>query len=108
MVQNDLNVRILTEEWLLRHAPDLYTPMLFTADFVAKKYGVSRERRTNMRCRASSAPPPRKPRAGSTPRSCRCPRWKYEQDKESGTSLRSGTSSSSQTKAIAPTPRLKA
>ena len=38
------NVRFLTEEWLLRHAPDLYTPMLYTADFVAKKYDVSRER----------------------------------------------------------------
>ena len=24
--------------------PDLYMPMLYTADFVAKKYGVSRER----------------------------------------------------------------
>ncbi len=44
MVQNDVHVRFLTEEWLLRHAPDLYTPMLFTADFVAKKYAVSRER----------------------------------------------------------------
>jgi acetyl-CoA C-acetyltransferase len=44
MVQNDVHVRFLTEEWLLRHVPDLYTPMLFTADFVAKKYQVSRER----------------------------------------------------------------
>ncbi|MBV9233604.1 MAG: acetyl-CoA C-acyltransferase [Candidatus Eremiobacteraeota bacterium] len=44
MVQNDLHVRFLGEEWLLRHQPDLYTPMLYTADFVAKKYDVARER----------------------------------------------------------------
>lgn len=44
MVQNHLNVKNLTEEWLLRHHPDLYMPMLQTADAVAKKYGVSRER----------------------------------------------------------------
>ena len=44
MVQNDLHVQYLGEEWLLRHQPDLYTPMLYTADFVAKKYDVSRQR----------------------------------------------------------------
>lgn len=43
MVQNNLNVVGFDEEWLLRHAPDVYMPMLFTADFVAKKYNVSRE-----------------------------------------------------------------
>ncbi|MBV8724839.1 MAG: acetyl-CoA C-acyltransferase [Candidatus Eremiobacteraeota bacterium] len=44
LVQNDLHVQYLGEEWLLRHQPDLYTPMLYTADFIAKKYDVSRER----------------------------------------------------------------
>ena len=44
MVQNHLNMAFYTEEWLLRHAPDVYMPMLYTADNVAKKYGVSRER----------------------------------------------------------------
>jgi acetyl-CoA C-acetyltransferase len=43
MVQNNLNVVGFDEEWLLRHTPDVYMPMLFTADFVAKKYRVSRE-----------------------------------------------------------------
>src|SRR5579871_5000170 len=38
MVQNDLHVQFLGEAWLLRHQPDLYTPMLYTADFIAKKY----------------------------------------------------------------------
>src|SRR5580692_10911752 len=44
MVQNSLNLHFFAEEWLLRHEPDLYTPMLYTADFVARKYAVSRER----------------------------------------------------------------
>lgn len=37
MVQNDMNLHFFAEEWLLRHEPDLYMPMLYTADNVAKK-----------------------------------------------------------------------
>jgi acetyl-CoA C-acetyltransferase len=44
MVQNNVDMRFMAEEWLVRHVPDLYTPMLYTADYVAKKYDVSRER----------------------------------------------------------------
>jgi acetyl-CoA C-acetyltransferase len=44
MVQNELNLHFFAEEWLLRHTPDIYMPMLYTADNVAKKYAVSRER----------------------------------------------------------------
>jgi acetyl-CoA C-acetyltransferase len=43
MVQNVLNIHNFTEEWTLRHAPDLYMPMLQTADAVAKHYKISRE-----------------------------------------------------------------
>lgn len=43
LVQNVMNVHNFTEEWTLRHAPDLYMPMLQTADAVAKHYKVSRE-----------------------------------------------------------------
>ena len=43
MVQNVMNVHNFTEEWMLRHEPDLYMPMLQTADAVAKHYHVSRE-----------------------------------------------------------------
>ncbi|HUY11496.1 MAG TPA: acetyl-CoA C-acyltransferase [Candidatus Dormibacteraeota bacterium] len=43
MVQNELNMKFYTEEWLLRHTPDIYMPMLYTADNVAKKFKVSRE-----------------------------------------------------------------
>ncbi len=44
MVQNYMNTEFFTEDWMLRHEPDVYMPMLQTADFVAKKYKVSRER----------------------------------------------------------------
>ncbi|MGH7737994.1 MAG: acetyl-CoA C-acyltransferase [Candidatus Tyrphobacter sp.] len=43
MVQNNLNMAGFDEEWLLRHTPDIYMPMLYTADLVAKKYSVTRE-----------------------------------------------------------------
>jgi len=42
-VQNDLNKHMLTDEWLVRHKPEIYWPMLQTAEYVAKKYGISRE-----------------------------------------------------------------
>ena len=43
LVQNVMNVHTFTEEWMLRHEPDVYMPMLQTADAVAKHYRVSRE-----------------------------------------------------------------
>ncbi|MGH7727207.1 MAG: acetyl-CoA C-acyltransferase [Vulcanimicrobiaceae bacterium] len=43
MVQNDLNLKFYTEEWLLRHRPDLWMPMIETADVVARRYEVPRE-----------------------------------------------------------------
>jgi acetyl-CoA C-acetyltransferase len=43
LVQNVMNVHHFTEEWTLRHEPDMYMPMLQTADAVAKHYHVSRE-----------------------------------------------------------------
>jgi acetyl-CoA C-acetyltransferase len=44
LVQPNVNLTNYTEEWLLRHVPDVYMPMLFTADALAKRYGISRER----------------------------------------------------------------
>jgi acetyl-CoA C-acetyltransferase len=43
LVQNVMNVHNFTEEWTLRHEPDLYMPMLQTADAVAKHYNITRE-----------------------------------------------------------------
>ncbi len=47
--------------------------------------GSRAKRRTPTRSKASSAPPPRKPPASSTPRSCRCRAWKYVAHKDDGT-----------------------
>jgi acetyl-CoA C-acetyltransferase len=44
LVQSHLNIHDYTEEWLLRNAPDVYMPMLYTADAMAKRYKISRER----------------------------------------------------------------
>ena len=43
-VQNEMNKHMLNEDWILAHKPELYWPMLQTAEYVAKKYGISRER----------------------------------------------------------------
>jgi len=38
-----MNTYFYTEEWLMKHKPALWMPMIETADIVAKRYGVSRE-----------------------------------------------------------------
>ena len=43
MVQNVMNLHGFTEEWLMRHDPDVFMPMLQTADNVARHYKISRE-----------------------------------------------------------------
>ena len=44
MVQNDkLNSFHGTNEWLMRHKPELYLSMIETADIVAQRYGITRE-----------------------------------------------------------------
>ncbi len=43
LVQNTLNRQHFTEEWLMRHKPELWMSMIDTAEIVAARYGVSRE-----------------------------------------------------------------
>jgi acetyl-CoA C-acetyltransferase len=43
-VQNEVNRHMIHEPWLKEHKPDLYLPMLQTAENVAKRYGIARER----------------------------------------------------------------
>lgn len=43
-VQNELNRHMVHDTWIKEHKPDLYMPMLQTAETVAKRYGISRER----------------------------------------------------------------
>jgi acetyl-CoA C-acetyltransferase len=44
MVQNEMNRHHYQDEWLHRHKPELYWPMLQTAEYVSKKYNIPRER----------------------------------------------------------------
>ena len=42
-VQNQANTFMLNEDWLVANKPELYWPMLQTAEYVSKKYGIARE-----------------------------------------------------------------
>jgi len=43
-VQNEMNKHMINDAWILEHKPELYWPMLETAEYVARKYDISRER----------------------------------------------------------------
>src|SRR5919205_2295335 len=43
MVQNEMNKHHLQDEWLHRHKPETYWPMLQTAEYVARRYEIPRE-----------------------------------------------------------------
>jgi acetyl-CoA C-acetyltransferase len=43
-VQNEVNTHMLREEWIAKNKPEIYWPMLQTAETVAKRYNISRER----------------------------------------------------------------
>ncbi|MGH2940901.1 MAG: acetyl-CoA C-acyltransferase [Solirubrobacterales bacterium] len=49
LVQNDhMNAYWTEDPWLVEHKPEIYWPMLRTAEVVAERYGVSRERQDEM------------------------------------------------------------
>ena len=84
MVQNELNLHFFAEEWLLRHEPDLYMPMLYTADNVAKKYGVSRERQDEYALQSQQRTAAAQAAGRFDAEIVPMPSWKYVADKESG------------------------
>jgi acetyl-CoA C-acetyltransferase len=43
-VQNEMNTHMLREHWLTEHKPEIYWPMLQTAETVAKRYAIPREK----------------------------------------------------------------
>ncbi|HUY04592.1 MAG TPA: acetyl-CoA C-acyltransferase [Rhodocyclaceae bacterium] len=43
-VKNEANRHMIHEAWLAQHKPEIYWPMLATAEQVASRYGISRER----------------------------------------------------------------
>ncbi len=84
MVQNELHISGMSEPWLMRHQPDLYMPMLQTADNLAKRYNVSRERQDvyalQSQQRTAAAQTAGRFDAEIVP----LPAWKYNLDKTSG------------------------
>jgi len=42
--QNEMNKHMLHEDWLTQNKPEIYWPMLQTAENVSKRYNISRER----------------------------------------------------------------
>ncbi len=44
MVQNEMNKHHFEDEWLHRHKPEVYWPMLQTAEYVARRYEIPREK----------------------------------------------------------------
>ncbi len=43
-VQQEMNKHMIRESWLAQHKPEIYWSMLETAENVARRYGISRER----------------------------------------------------------------
>jgi acetyl-CoA C-acetyltransferase len=43
LVQNEMNKHHFQDEWLHRHHPETYWPMLQTAEYVARRYDIPRE-----------------------------------------------------------------
>src|SRR5262245_9582339 len=43
LVQNESNKYAINDDWILEHKPELYWPMLQTAEYVAQKYKISRQ-----------------------------------------------------------------
>jgi acetyl-CoA C-acetyltransferase len=44
LVQNEMNKHHFQDEWLHRHKPETYWPMLQTAEYVARRYEIAREK----------------------------------------------------------------
>jgi acetyl-CoA C-acetyltransferase len=70
-VQQEANRHMITDPALLKAKPEIYWNMLQTAEQVAKRYKIGKERQdeygVNSQQRAAAARPP----ASSTTRSCR-------------------------------------
>jgi len=82
LVQNEMNMHEFTEEWALRHEPNLYMPMLQTADFIAKKYKVSREAQDEYSLQSQQRTAAAQSAGKFDDEIVPLPTWKYEQDKE--------------------------
>jgi len=85
MVQNDVHVKGFTEEWLLRHEPDIFMPMLQTADNLAKHYKISREAQDEYALASQQRTAAAQSAGRFDAEIVPLPSWKYVEDKASGT-----------------------
>jgi acetyl-CoA C-acetyltransferase len=84
MVQNEMNLKHFTEEQLLRRHPDLYMPMLHTADNVAKHYDISRERQDAYALRSQQRTAAAQAAGKFDDEIVPLSSWKYVEDKTTG------------------------
>jgi acetyl-CoA C-acetyltransferase len=84
LVQNNTNVKFFTEEWLLRHEADLYMPMIETADLVARRYDVSRERQDEYALQSQQRTAAAQAAGRFDAEIVPLPAWKFEETKETG------------------------
>jgi acetyl-CoA C-acetyltransferase len=84
MVQNVMNVHNFTEEWTLRHEPDLYMPMLQTADAVAKRYKISREAQDEYALQSQQRTAAAQAAGRFDAEIVPLPTWKYVEHKDDG------------------------
>ncbi len=85
MVQNDLHMKGFTEEWLLRNKPDVFMPMLQTADNVAKHYKVSRESQDEYSFQSQQRTATAQAAGAFDAEIVPLTTWKYVDNKENGT-----------------------
>jgi acetyl-CoA C-acetyltransferase len=84
LVQNELNTKNFGEEWIMRHDPDIYMPMLQTADNVAKHYHVSREAQDEYALQSQQRVAAAQAAGRFDAEIVPLPAWKYNEDKETG------------------------
>jgi len=82
LVQNNTNIKFFTEEWLLRHEADLYMPMIETADLVAQRYKVSRERQDEYALQSQQRTAAAQTAGRFDAEIVPLPAWKFEESKE--------------------------
>ncbi|MBV8600637.1 MAG: acetyl-CoA C-acyltransferase [Candidatus Eremiobacteraeota bacterium] len=84
MVQNGLNMKGFTEEWLLRHEPDVFMPMLQTADNVAKHYKITREQQDEYALQSQQRTAAAQAAGKFDDEIVPLATWKVNEDKETG------------------------
>ena len=72
-VQQEMNTHMLREDWLAKNKPEIYWNMLQTAEQVAKRYSIARERMDEYSAMSQQKPAPRWLQACMTLKSPRLP-----------------------------------